>query len=65
MVELSGGGSVGEGKGDGGLYGGVLELWWNKWRWRRKKMMVGSCRSCCCCSEDKGGVWGFRVLMEE
>ena len=30
MVGLSGGGSFGEGKGDGGLYGGVLELWWNK-----------------------------------
>ena len=53
MVELSGGGSVGEGKGDGGLYGGVLELWWNKWRWRRKKMIVGSCSYCCCsCGEE-------------
>ena len=61
------GGCFGEGKGDGGLYGKVLELWWNKWRWRRKKMMVGSC-SCCCyysCYEDEGGVGGFRVLMEE
>jgi len=58
VVELSGGGSVGEGKGDGGLYGGVLELWWNKWRWRRKKMMVESWRSCSCCGcgRDEGGV---------
>ena len=41
VVGLSGGGSFGEGKGDGDLYGRVLKLWWSKWRWR-KKMMVGS-----------------------
>ena len=45
MERLSGGGSFGEGKGDGGLYGGIFELWWNKWRWRRKKIMLGSYRS--------------------
>ena len=32
MEGFSSGGSFREGKRDGGLYGGVLELWWNKWR---------------------------------
>jgi len=41
VVGLSSGGSFGESKGDGSLYGRVLKLWWSKWRWR-KKMMVGS-----------------------
>ena len=37
-----------------------LELWWFKWRWSRKKMMVGSWRSCsgCGCGGDEGGVGG-------
>jgi len=57
---FDGGGIFGEGKGEGGGFGGVLELWWLKWRWRRKKMMVGSWRSCDCggCGGDEGGVGG-------
>ena len=59
--------SFGEGKGDGGLNGGVLELWWSKWRWRRKKKMVGSWRncSCCGCGGVEGRVGGYGVLMEK
>ena len=61
MEGFIGGGSFGEGKGDGGLYCGILKLWWNKWRRRRKKMMTRCCRSCCCCycSEDERRNWGF------
>ena len=38
----------------------LLKLWCFKWRWRRKKMKVGSWRSCssCCCGGDEGGVGG-------
>ena len=60
MEGFIGGGGFGEGKGDDGLYGGILELLWNKWRWRRKKMMVGICRCCYCygCSADEGEFGG-------
>ena len=60
MEGFVGGGSFGEGKEDGGWYGGVLEWWSNKWRWRTRKMVVricGSC-SCCGCGEDEGEVSG-------
>ena len=30
-------------------FDGILELWWFKWRWRKKKMMVEGWRSCSCC----------------
>jgi len=50
-----GDGYFGEGKGDGENFVELWSLWWNKWRWRRKKMMVRSCSSCSC-SEDEGGV---------
>ena len=35
-------------------------LWWFKWRWRRRKMMVGSWRSYICCGYvgDEGRVDG-------
>ena len=64
MEGFSGGGSFEEGKGDGGLHGGNLKLWWNKWRWRRKNMMVRCPRSyccccCCCCISSEEGVLGF------
>jgi len=52
-----GGGCFGEGKGDGGNLEEFLSLWWNKWRWRRKKMMVESCSSCSC-GEYEGEVSG-------
>ena len=53
-----GDGCIEEGKGDGGSFGGVWNLLWNRWRWRRKKMMLWSFRCCCgcCCSGDEGGV---------
>ena len=61
-----GGGCFGEGKGDGGNLEEFLSLWWNKWRWRRKKMVkCYKCCYCCSCSEDEGGVGDFRILMEE
>ena len=35
-------------------------LWWFKWRWRRKKMMIRSWRSCSCfdCGGEEGRVDG-------
>jgi len=54
VEDFDGGGIFGEGKGEGGSFGGVLELWWFPWRWRRKKMKVRSWRSCG--GGDEGGV---------
>ena len=57
MKAFDGGGIFGEGKGEGRSFGGVLELWWFEWRWRKKKMKVESWRGCSC-GGDEGGVGG-------
>ena len=59
MEGFVGGGCFVEGKGDDGNLVKFWSLWWNKWKWRRKKMMVKYCRCRCCgCSEDEVGVSG-------
>ena len=61
-------GYFGEGKGDGGILVEFWSLWLNKWRWRRKKMMVGSCNSYSCsfsCSGMKKKLVVIRVFDGE
>ena len=57
MEGFVGGGCIAEGKGYDEILVEFWTLWCNKWRWRRKKMMVGSYSSCSF-SEDKGEVSG-------
>ena len=42
MEGFVGGGCIGEGKGYDEILVEFWTLWCNKWRWRRKNMMVGS-----------------------
>ena len=68
MEKFVDGGCFGEGKGDGEILVVFWSQWWMEWRWRRKKMMVGFCRSCDCggCggNEGVGGGQGFDGEMK-